>query len=429
MSLKKGILLLTLFSFFFVGCGERRKKKKVVEVIRPVKVKKIENSLGSDNSNSFNGNARGIREAILSFRVPGVITKLRYKVGGSVKKNAVAAVLDNRDYRIQVRSLNSKLRSAQAQLDQLKKGARKEDLRILQSRLNSSISAEKSAKTTYNNTRSEYQRVLQLYSKQIASKSRLDQVKNQLDLSKTQWEQSKQSVNASRNELNKGKAGGRDEELRAKRANIRSIAENLNQAKANLADTQLKIPFNGTISSKHLSAHEQVAAGKPIYTIVNTDQIEIQISVPESMITQISRKQSVSVNFLNFPKRKFSGKITKIGISADRTTLTYPVFVEINNRQKIIRPGMTANVTIKSSQITTSYPTIPIHSILQDKVSKAKFVWIFDRITSTVKKRFIVLGSIQNEEIEVLDGIRNGDYIITAGVHSVKENLKVRILK
>lgn len=394
------------------GC-QQEQPQQVSELVRPVKVRKIQSRFGASDENVVSAVAQGIRESVLSFRVSGTLQKMNAEVGDEVKEGRVVAALDDRDYKLAVEDLENRLKAAQAQLDQMTSGARSEDLRIFQSKVSSARSAEQTAAA-------EYRRVQGLYSKDAAPRSRLDQAK-------TQWDQARENLSSAEEEYAKAQAGGREEEIRAQTANVRSMRSNLEKARADLADTRLKVPFSSMVNAKHISNFEQVKAGSPVYTIVDIDQVEVQTSVPESLIAFVSSGQQVKVQFINFPDKEFEGVVTKVGVSADPATLTYPVFVKIANKEHDIRPGMTASVHFSFERVGARFPTVPIHAILEDKLTKSRYVWVVEANQLEIERRDIRIGQIQNEEIEVLEGLQDGELLVVAGVHKVKEGMKVRL--
>lgn len=455
-SLKTSIFLLILI--LFVGCEQQPKEEVPKEpVIRPVKVRLIEKQVGGVSKNSFSGTAKAIREAVISFRVSGTLETLNWQVGQNVRKNQIAAKLEDRDYQFEVQRLTNQLKSAQAQLDQLRSGARSQDIQILESSLQNAISAERSARSSIASAESQvrstesakktaetdFQRVTQMYAKRAASKQQFDQTKMlfnqrkaefaqvqiQLEQAKNQWEQSKQRIRQAQQELDKAKSGGRKEEVLAQEANVRSIQSSLLRTKASVEDTVLRIPFDGVISTKHVSNFQQVSPSVPIYTIIDIDPIEVQTSIPEGLINRVNEGQTVEVEFLNFPDRKYFGKITKIAATADTQTLTFPVFVEMENQDRLIRQGMTAKVTLSFESTATGFPTVPVIAISEDKATHLRYVWRFDESTQTVTRRDVVLGKIFKEEIEVITGLEHGDRIVIAGVNRMSEGMKVRLFK
>jgi len=409
-----GVILIPLLLSFIISCNKPLESQPK-EIIRPVKTQKITTGAKAYEKSAFSGVAAGISESVLSFRVPGVINVLSAKVGQRVTAGEIVARLDDRDYRLNVDAIKNQLTAIEAQLDQLRKGGRSEDILSLEGRI-------RALKTTVKTANTEYQRVQNLYAADAASKS-------QLDKSRTHYEQTRAELESTQQELAKAKTGGREEELRAAEANIRSIRSSLSQAKAALEDTVMKIPFTGIISQKFTSNFQQVSAGMPIYSLVDISRIEIQISVPERMISSINAGRQVTIQLLNFPERSITGVISKVGVTADRQTLTYPIFVEVVNPEREILPGMTANVFLQSANTNTGYPLIPIHAILEDKVTGDHFVWIVDEAKQIASRREIFLGRILNEAIEVLNGLKEGDLVITGGMSRIREGMKVRILQ
>jgi hypothetical protein len=79
--------------------------------------------------------------------------------------------------------------------------------------------------------------------------------------------------------------------------------------------------------------------------------------------------------------------------------------------------------------MATPLPLLPIYSVLEDKVSKGKYVWMFDPETSTAKRQNISIGKIVQNEIEVIQGINYGDTVIIAGLDRLNEGMKVRLYK
>jgi len=413
MNVNKQLIILILLACF-ISC-QQKVENQPKETIRPVKVQRITTGAKAYEESAFSGVAAGVSESVLSFRVPGVLKKLSARVGHRVKAGQVVAQLDDRDYRLNMESIKNQLSATQAQLDQLRKGGRSEDIISLEGRI-------RALQTTVKTANTEYQRVQNLYAADAASKSQLDQVR-------TQYEQSRAELESTRQELAKAKTGGREEEVRAAKANIRSIRSNLAQAKAALEDTVMKIPFNGVISQKHTSNFQQVSAGMPIYSLVDISRIEIQISVPERMISSINAGRQVTMEFLNFPDKNMTGVISKVGVTADRQTLTYPVFVEVVNPDREILPGMTANIFLHASNASTTFPIIPIHAIIEDKVTGDHFVWVVDEDKQVAFRREISLGRILNEAIEILSGLKADELVITGGMSRIRSGMKIRVLQ
>jgi len=411
---KISMAFLTIFILGIAGCEENEEvisDKK--ETIRPVKTKVIRFNPRGSEKKEFSGIAQSDDSSILSFRVPGVLTIMNVEVGDQVKKGDVVATLDDRDFLLSVRDLEGQFTTAQAELDQIKTGARSEDIRILENKIASMESTVKTA-------RQEYQRVQQLYINDAASKGRLDQAKNSLDKALLERKSATEEYVIATH-------GGREEEVRAQTHKVESIASNLEQARANLSYTKLTAPFDGEIAKKYVSNFEQMKEGQDIYTLVDLKHIEIQISVPEDWISKLKKKQSALVKFSKFPGKKFKGWIDRVGVSADLSTLTYPVVVKIPNLKGAFLPGMSTNVYLELKGLGKRFPTVPIHSILEDSPKGDNFVWVVNQDNSTVVKAKVKIGKISNDEVSIIKGLKNGDSVVIAGTDRLNDGMKIRL--
>jgi multidrug efflux pump subunit AcrA (membrane-fusion protein) len=409
------ILLFIACLWGLVGaCAEKEPPPAPPKIIRPVKVMTIPSTTSSMEAKVFSGVAEGIEEITLSFRVSGVLQTLPAKVGDKKKKGDVLATLDQRDFILEVRNLEGQFKTAEAELEVLKRGERSENIRKLEAQILSLKSALRTAAL-------EYQRVQQLYANDAASKARLDKAQSDLELAKANLEAAEQ-------ELVIATKGAREEDIRAKEAKIFSIQANLDRAIADQGDTTLHMPFNGVISQRHISNFEQIQKGQEILEVSAMDRIEVRISIPDSMIANVKKGQSVQAKFLPLKGKRFSGKITKVGLSADRTTLTYPVWVEIPNPKRELLPGMPAEVALKFRRRGGTKPLLPIDTVLEDKVSGEKYVWVVAPSNQTAIRKTVRIGGLVGDLIEITDGLEPGDVIITAGLDQLNEGMEVRPL-
>jgi multidrug efflux pump subunit AcrA (membrane-fusion protein) len=404
----------SIFVSLLIGCAKEEPKPSE-PVIPPVKVQVVERDPSEINAKIFNGVAEGIDDITISFRVAGTLNTMPGRVGDIRKKGEVIATLDTRDFNFSVSNLEGQLETAEAEMDVLQSGARREDILKLEAKL-------LSFKSTFRTSQLEYQRVQQLYANDAASKARLDTAKADMDLAEA-------NLKAEEQEYQIALTGGREEDIRAQTAKMRSIKANLDQAIADRYDTTLRMPYDGVISIKHTSNFEEIKKGEEIYDVVALDRIEVKISIPDTFISYVKKGQTVQTEFLPLPDKKYQGKVTKVGLAADKATLTYPVWVEIPNPKREILAGMSAEVSMQFQGMAASLPLLPIHSVIEDKVSKSRYVWLFDPETSTAKRRNISIGKIEQNEIEVIQGINKGDTVIVAGLDRLIEGMEVRLYK
>ena len=406
--------MASIIASLLIGCAKEEPTPSE-PVIPPVKVQIVERDPSEVNAKVFNGVAEGVDDITISFRVAGNLTTMPGRVGDIRNKGEAIATLDTRDFNFSVSNLEGQLETAEAEMDVLQSGERRENILKLEAKL-------LSFKSTLRTAHLEYQRVQKLYTNDAASKARLDKAKADMDLAEA-------NLKAEEQEYQIALTGGREEDIRAQTAKIRSIKANLDQAIADRYDTTLHMPFDGVISIKHVSNFEEITKGQEIYDIVALDRIEVKISIPDNLISYVKRGQRVETEFLPLPNKKYQGKVTKVGLVADKATLTYPIWVEIPNPKREILAGMSAEISMQFQGMAASFPLLPIHAILEDKVSKSKYVWLFDSETATAIRRNISIGKIIQNKIEAVQGINKGDIIIVAGLDRLNEGMKVRLYK
>jgi len=411
LKIKTLLAALLILALNFAGCKEEVPPPETV--IPLVKTELVQADPKASNTKLFNAITSGIDSPTVSFRVSGTLETVTGKVGDFRKKGEILAALDPRDFKFKINHLQGKRNKAQADLDILTRGERSENILKLEAQLIS-------LKSTFRTAKQEYRRVQQLYTNNAASRARLEKANSDRDLAEANYKATEQ-------EFAIAKKGGRDEEVLAQKAQVSSINANLERAIADLSDTHLRMPFDGLISAKHISQFEEILKGDKIFDVVKIDRIELQISIPEVLISKIKKGMKIKTQLQSLPGRNFDGKITKVGLSADKKTLTYPVWVEIENPKREILPGMSGVVILNISGVEENLPLIPLHSILVDKISQEKYVFVYDPGSGKVARKNIKVASILGSKIVVTQGLEIQDVLITAGLNKIQEGMKVRI--
>ena len=252
----------------------------------------------------------------------------------------------------------------------------------------------KSARAAYKNSESSYQRNKRLYENSNISKAELDQAETQRNSDRAQEE---------------------------------ALAAQLEQARNQLAYANLKAPFDGFISAKEIDEFENVISGQSIFTLVDPGELKVNLGIPESLITRVRGGEAVSVKLESLPGQELAGVVSEVGVALDTSTGTYPVTVKISNPSPDILPGMAAEVTFTFGFAGGTGLIVPTSALLEDIQTGDRYLWIFS--DGTVKKRQVKTGALVTEGIEIITGLKEGEIVVTAGVHQIEEGQKVRILK
>ncbi len=125
------------------------------------------------------------------------------------------------------------------------------------------------------------------------------------------------------------------------------------------------------------------------------------------------------------PGVKFKAIVKKISGAVDLTTRTMQVEIDIENPDKILKPGMFANITMVMDKKENAL-TLPNQVVPDD--DKGNFVYLL-KPDSTVEKRYVKIGIKQDTKFEVLSGITENDPLVFVGQSLVKDKMKVKIAK
>lgn len=399
-----------------MGC---RKAASEPEAIRPVRAVKVGDSkaiLGRE----FPGRAKARHEVDLSFRVSGPLVSLPVNVGSQVKKDDVIAVIDPRDFQAALKSAEGNLSAALANLSAMERGARAEEVEQLKAAL-------AQAEAEYRKAAADHERSTQLLRKAVLSREEFDTTLARRDVTAAQ-------VTKAKEDLNIGLKGARLEDLDAKRAEVKALEAAVDDAKNQLDYSVLKAPFDGIVAAKYADNFQTVQAKQPIVRLLDFSKVEVTVQVPESLIGLAPRVKKVSCRFDTFPGREFLGQITKIGSEASQTTRTYPVTVAIDQPGDVqILPGMAAIVRAEPEEGEMGAEedlVVPPSAIFTDesgRTGQQSYVWVAGGDGGKVSRRAVTTGELTPVGIAVTEGLKTGEWVVTSGVHSLREGQQVRI--
>ncbi|MCB9874350.1 MAG: efflux RND transporter periplasmic adaptor subunit [Planctomycetaceae bacterium] len=386
------------------------------EPIRPVRAIKV-GDLKAISSREFPGRAAAKDDVELSFQVAGPLVALPVDVGTQVKKGDVIASIDLRDFETALASAQGNLARAKSNLLAMERGARPEEIEQLKAALVQAEASNTQAVT-------EHKRNAELVDSGAVSKS-------EFDLSLARQQRTAAEVKSATEALKIGMAGARPEDLEAKRSEIRALEAAAAAAKNQLDYATLTAPFDGEVAARYVNNFQTVQVNQPIVRLLDISKIEITVQVPESLIGLVPQVKQVDCSFDAFPGREFTGKITRIGREASQATRTYPVTVEIQQQEEArILPGMAAvlrNHPIEIEGDAAEDLIVPPSSVFTTAEGPETFVWVVDT-GNKVARRPVKTGDLTPVGLRVVEGLKAGDMVVTAGVNTLREGQEVKLL-
>jgi RND family efflux transporter MFP subunit len=201
-------------------------------------------------------------------------------------------------------------------------------------------------------------------------------------------------------------------------------------AAANLDDTYLRVPFSGRIAETFVENFQDVKAKEPILSLINVNQVEIVIDVPENIVARFRAVQLDSrftARFDAAPGREFETRVSEVATQADPRTQTFRVTFSLPQPEGVnVLPGMTATVKRNPPPGEDVEIVVPAIAIFADEAG-SPHVWVIDRTTGRVERRSVRTGDLsETDSIVVLEGLVPGEDVAVSGVSQLRDGMIVR---
>jgi RND family efflux transporter MFP subunit len=202
-----------------------------------------------------------------------------------------------------------------------------------------------------------------------------------------------------------------------------AATSSLQQAKNQVAYTELKADRKGIVTTIGADTGQVVGIGTPVVTVAVDGEKEIQIAVPETEISHFKPGQGVDVGFWTDDKLSLPGKVREVAGSADPQSRTFSVRVSLADDARVLL-GMTATVEAKVAA-KQNLASVPLEALA--KKDGGTIVWVADRATSSVHARSVTVADFAPGGVRIAKGLQAGDLVVAAGTQFMSENLKVKL--
>ncbi len=216
--------------------------------------------------------------------------------------------------------------------------------------------------------------------------------------------------------------------LESARANMRIARTQLELAERDLERSQLVSPIDGTITNKYVETFTDVKPGQAVVQISALGRLKVNVSVPETLLRDLSVGDAVVTAFPDREDGTTPGKITEIGARAANTN-TFPVVVMLDQAVPDLPAGAAAEVTFSfATGATGNAFMLPITAVLPSGQNRTGTVFAFDPNTQRVQARSISILDVEGNRLEVTGKIEPGDIVAAAGVPFLHDGMEVRLI-
>ena len=408
------IVIIGILAFRIVNRLNERQQEEVQksqikeEIIIPVRTALVEKG----EVNSFL-KVTGVVEANETVRVTseimGQAKEVKVKDGEEVNKGDILIALGDEQIKIQVAQAQATLDSIQASYDKIKSGARPQEIKQAESAL-------LQAKLNRDSVEENYLRMEKLFSEKAISEQQYEQAKNQYEIADVQYQSAQESYELVIE-------GAAEEDIKSVEAQVRQTKAALDMAKYQLKNTQITAPISGKVTSITVSSGEMVSPSVPLLSIIDVSRIFVKIGISEKDISKIKEGQKVNLEIDAFPEGKFQGEVVSKGVAVDQISKTLEVKIEILQPEVDIPVGVFArgDILVKTNQDALIIPSSAL-------TRKKDGIYVYVIEEGIARQKEVVLGIIQDEQVEILDGLSGEEEIVVLGNQELEDGLKVDVL-
>ncbi|ANM30240.1 hypothetical protein ABI59_12590 [Acidobacteria bacterium Mor1] len=227
--------------------------------------------------------------------------------------------------------------------------------------------------------------------------------------------------NASQTELDQATAG-----FQSARAAVDAAQQSLESVKRQLSYSALRAPVGGSIAAVNVEVNENVGNGQAIVLLTSGERPEVEVAIPEVMISQIHKGDAVTIGF-DALEGEFPGVVTEVGVASTANATTFPVTARLERENPDIRFGMAANVTFRFSGEDRQRILLPSHAVAADDDGSFVFVLEASGETGVVRRRGVEVGPLTADGLEILSGVEVGEQVVTAGVARLTDGQQVKL--
>ncbi len=417
------------------------------------------------------GSIKALNAVQLSAKISGRVVSVPFREGDTVSAGRVVVQQDTSDLRAQVLQAEAGLQAAKARLSQAKTSegvsdttteaqiasaraaldAAKARLNLVKSgaRTQEKAQAENAvamAKASYENAKSNRDRMRELFLEGALSPQQMDQAQTAFEVASAQYESAKQQlslvkegarteeieaaqkqVDQAEEALRIARAGReshklRAEDIKAAEAGVAQAEAALAYARQQLANASITTPIAGTVSKRLTEPGQMANPGTPLIELVALNTVYFDATVSEMDMHKIKVGMPAKVQVDALPGKVFAGSVLKILPTAEQTSRQFHVWIAVPNKGGELKPGMFARGGIQVAEHKNTI-IVPKDALISD----GKGYSIYTVAQSKARLKPVTIGFETREEAEILSGVTAGEELVVVGQDRLSDGVKVNV--
>jgi membrane fusion protein (multidrug efflux system) len=193
-----------------------------------------------------------------------------------------------------------------------------------------------------------------------------------------------------------------------------------------IAKKRIRAPFDGKLGIRLVDIGQYLAEGSAIVPLQKLDPIYVDFTLPEQHLGGLAIGQKMTVTVQAYPGKLFNGTISAMNPLIDIGTRSIKLRATLANPEQILRPGMFADVQVLSSR-KQDVLTLPDTAITYNPYGDSVFVVESGEQGLTVQRRQVKTGETRRGRVQIVEGLKAGERVVSAGQVKLRNDMPVRI--
>jgi multidrug efflux pump subunit AcrA (membrane-fusion protein) len=340
--------------------------------------------------------------------VAGRVISTPVDVGAHVVQGQVICELDHRDAQLRLEQTKAMLAEATAAVRQAQSRIGLTTGNFDPAKVPEAAAARanyESAQAQAKMAAADAQRYANLVSSGDVSKSAYEKARTQQETAEAQANAARQQFEAASNTARQSY-----EVISTSQASLESVKAQLAQAEKAVADTTIRAPFDGFITSRPVAVGQYVALTNKIATIVKIGTVKLELQTPEQRASQAHLGDKVVAHVVAYPGRDFNGVVTAINQSVDPNSRAFILEARFPNNDAALKPGMFATARVQQpGGVQATF--VPRTAVIRDKTTDSNQVFVIEN--GKARLRVVQIGEPAGDAIRVVSGIASGEVVAT----------------
>lgn len=352
----------------------------------------------------------------------GQVISTPVSVGAFVRQGEVIARLNQRDAIL-------RLQQAQAGVTQAEAGVRQAEARIgLQPggnfdasaipEVRSANAALEQAEANLRLAEANERRYRDLVQTGDVAMSVYDQYRTQRDTARAQVNNARQQLETAINVARQS-----NQAVQSAQAQVESARSAVAIAQKAVADTIIRAPYAGYVSSRPIAIGEYVTPASVVAVVLRTNPIKLNMQVPEADVPHIAPGMGVSLQVEAFGDRSFAGQVSAVNPAIDPASRSATIEALVENGDNALRSGMFATARIvRPGGSTAVY--VPKAAVVSDQNTQSYRVFVVQN--GAAHLRVVQVGQEEGDTIQILNGVNPDETVATSNLEQLYEGARVR---